>query len=171
MKVLAYSGMFEYAVEGLLGHECEDAAVSTFKVLREASGHIISKDIIEQLKTDMLDAYAKVCTLSVDYMIMSCNAYGQVELHWPVLVMTRILHMVLVHGHERLVRAGGNGLSHMFFMEDYFGDLIAGVSLPCRSTEVEIWFRGIWETQKARASRDQEQLHHKFHCSVGSLTR
>ena len=35
--------------------------------------------------------------------------------------------MVLAHGHERLLRVGGNGNTHMFFMEDYFGDLIAGV--------------------------------------------
>ena len=32
-------------------------------------------------------------------------------------------------------------------------------------------FRGIWETQKARAVGDQKQLRHKFRCSTCSLTR
>jgi hypothetical protein len=107
-KLIAFSKIIHYCVEGLIGSAQEHSLFLTLDALKDSMSYEVEATLLAGLEARLRDAYAHL------------------EATWPLALMTIILHIVMVHGAERVKRAGGTKLSHMFYMEDFFGVLVAG---------------------------------------------
>jgi hypothetical protein len=89
----------------------EDALLGTLDALDTAISYEFEDGCIPELHRKLVEAYA------------------QVEAHWPLVAMTIILHLTMLHMAERMARSGPTKLSRMFYMEDFFGWLKRGETL------------------------------------------
>lgn len=143
-----FSKILHYCLEGLIGAQQQESLFLALDALHLSISYEVEIAGLEDLEDQLKDAYARL------------------EQTWPLAVMTIILHIVMVHGAQRIKRAGGTKLSHMFYMEDMFGVLIAGHApsvspyctfyTDCLFPALTVLDRGVWQGQEAISYRDKE---------------
>ncbi len=127
-----FSKTLHYCLEGLIEAAQERSLFLTLNALKDSMCYEVETSALSNLQYQLRDAYA------------------QLESTWPLATMTIILHIVMVHGADRVRRAGGTKLSHMFYMEDFFGHLIRGERVvACAHRGVSgnnlLQFRCVWK--------------------------